>query len=386
MPITLSNYPTLYKYGLLSQNGITNISGGNITIGIYNSSYGDGCYGNVDGIGEIDSSLSFVGTNGGLDQTDVSTANNELTELVLNINQLYPSTTTLNSTYGVETLVIAPNQTYDCPSPSLTFTGTTIQFDNSGNLTNPQYFIGANGTIDFTNVSFTYDSGVTPNNIFWIGSGITTQLTTTLYGTVISEVGSIDFNDNVTINGNLFIYISGSVSFGGDTIIQASSACYAKGTKILTTRGFQPIENLKENDKVITRGRIEKNKYHLKKQFKATPITWISKFKARNMTKHTAPICIRANALGENCPFEDLYVSPNHGILRNDELVPSSQLVNGHTIFQDFNHDSIEYYHLELETHSTILANGVLAESYLDCNNRHIFENSQKTKKLVMTK
>ena len=226
MPITLSNYPTLYKYGLLSQNGITNTSGGNITIGIYNAN-GDGCYGNVDGSSQIDSSISFVGTNGGLDQTDVTTANNELTELVLNIEHLYPSTTTLNSTYGVETLVIAPNQFYDCPSNLLTFTGTTINFDNSGNLTNPQYFIAVSGPIDFTNVSFTYDSGVTPNNIFWICSGITTSATSFLAGTFISAVGSIDLKYTSTIEGNLFIYVSGSISFSEDTTIQASSAQYS---------------------------------------------------------------------------------------------------------------------------------------------------------------
>jgi len=31
---------------------------------------------------------------------------------------------------------------------------------------------------------------------------------------------------------------------------------------------------------------------------------------------------------------------------------------------------------LECENHSAIIANGVLAESYLDVNNRHVFENS----------
>ena len=46
-------------------------------------------------------------------------------------------------------------------------------------------------------------------------------------------------------------------------------------------------------------------------------------------------------------------------------------------IFQDFSYDSVVYYHLELDNHSAVIANGILSETYLDVNNRYIFESSK---------
>jgi hypothetical protein len=54
--------------------------------------------------------------------------------------------------------------------------------------------------------------------------------------------------------------------------------------------------------------------------------------------------------------------------------VHSGNLINGKTIYQDNECKSIEYYHLECEEHSVIYANGVLSETYIDCNNREIFD------------
>lgn len=40
--------------------------------------------------------------------------------------------------------------------------------------------------------------------------------------------------------------------------------------------------------------------------------------------------------------------------------------------------EDVEYYHLECENHNAIIANGVLSESYLNMDNRSVFENSLK--------
>lgn len=120
---------------------------------------------------------------------------------------------------------------------------------------------------------------------------------------------------------------------------------------------------------------------------KLEPIEWISKFKVRNLTRESAPICIQKNAFGNNFPFEDLYVSPRHGILVRGNMIPAKNLVNGKTIFQDFSNDSITYYHIELNKHSAIVANGIFAESYLDVDNRSIFENNiRPSKKSIQNK
>jgi hypothetical protein len=57
-------------------------------------------------------------------------------------------------------------------------------------------------------------------------------------------------------------------------------------------------------------------------------------------------------------------------------MVLAKNIVNKNTIYQDNELNNIEYYHLECENHSAIFANGVLAESYLEVNNRDVFENS----------
>ena len=66
-------------------------------------------------------------------------------------------------------------------------------------------------------------------------------------------------------------------------------------------------------------------------------------------------------------------------------LIPLDELVQKYGIqFTGILHvgahecEEIEYYHLECENHSSIYANGVLPETYLDFNNRDGFENSIK--------
>ena len=55
-------------------------------------------------------------------------------------------------------------------------------------------------------------------------------------------------------------------------------------------------------------------------------------------------------------------------------MVVASSLINGNTIYQDTLMEEVEYYHLECKTHCGIFANGVLAETYLDTNNRYVFD------------
>ena len=184
---------------------------------------------------------------------------------------------------------------------------------------------------------------------------------------------------SVTYGNGLFVAVSDAgsntnrVMTNGSTII----ICYAKGTLISTNRGFVPIENIKCGDKVVTKGKIYRQKF-IKRgaSNKVEPVIWISKFKVSNMNSKSRPICIKKDALGENYPFQDLYVSPGHRVLLNGKMALSKNLVNGKTIYQDNTCESVEYYHLECKHHSAIYANGVLAESYFDKDNRHVFENS----------
>ena len=73
-------------------------------------------------------------------------------------------------------------------------------------------------------------------------------------------------------------------------------------------------------------------------------------------------------------------------MLLDGKMAIAKNIVNGTTIYQDEECDSVEYYHLECENHSAIFANGILAESYLDVNNRHVFENSVRLRRIKTQK
>lgn len=150
--------------------------------------------------------------------------------------------------------------------------------------------------------------------------------------------------------------------------------CYSKGTLILTNKGYVKVEDIKKGDIVVREGSILSNSI-LEKNIdsKETSIIWVGKFKPKILNSNSRPICITKNAFGEKCPFEDLYVSPGHHLLINDKMVLSSNLINGKTIYQDNECESVEYYHLECDIHSAIYANGVLAETYQEWN-REVFD------------
>lgn len=162
---------------------------------------------------------------------------------------------------------------------------------------------------------------------------------------------------------------------GTINITENPNPCYSKGTLILTTEGYVPVENIKEGDKVITKGKIINNSYLNQTNTKEEPVIWVGKFKVKKLDSTSRPICIKKDALGENHPFVDLYVSPHHSLLLNEKMIEAINLINEKTIYQDNMCECIEYYHLECEEHSAIYANGVLAETYIQGDgNRLIFD------------
>jgi hypothetical protein len=91
------------------------------------------------------------------------------------------------------------------------------------------------------------------------------------------------------------------------------------------------------------------------------------------------PVCIKAGALGTNMPVRDLWISPHHAMYFSDDggvLIEAKDLVNGTSIVQAARVDTVEYFHIELETHDVIIAEGALSETYLDDDNRGMFHNA----------
>ncbi|MBU6448090.1 MAG: Hint domain-containing protein, partial [Rhodospirillales bacterium] len=87
------------------------------------------------------------------------------------------------------------------------------------------------------------------------------------------------------------------------------------------------------------------------------------------------PVRIRAGALGSNLPSRDLLISPDHAVLIGDTLVNAGALVNGVTILHETVSESFVYYHVEVDEHDLILAEGVSAETFIDNIDRMAFDN-----------
>lgn len=161
------------------------------------------------------------------------------------------------------------------------------------------------------------------------------------------------------------------------TITNEPIVCYSKGTLILTDQGYSKIEDIKKGDIIIREGRILQNgtmDINIDINTKKIPVIWVGSFTPKILDSKSRPICIKKNAFGKDYPIEDLYVSPGHRVIISNKIVHSGNLINGKTIYQDNECKSIEYYHLECEEHSAIYANGVLSETYIDCDNREIFD------------
>lgn len=143
--------------------------------------------------------------------------------------------------------------------------------------------------------------------------------------------------------------------------------CFAEGTLVATPEGERPVETLAEGDVVLTASG------------EARAIKWVGtslvRPSRRRNPQQVNPVRIRAGAFGESLPARDLRVSPGHAIFVDGVLIPAGLLVNGATIVQE-EVDEIRYYHVELESHDVLLAEGLPCESYLDDGNRSSFANA----------
>jgi hypothetical protein len=144
-------------------------------------------------------------------------------------------------------------------------------------------------------------------------------------------------------------------------------ACFATGTHIRTPRGETGVEALKVGDSVLTLSGVEQ------------VVKWVGERRV-NCRRHprpneVMPVRIKANAFGENLPLRDLLVSPGHSLYVDGVLIPAGFLVNGATVVQE-EVEHIHYHHIELDAHDVVLAEGLPAESYLDDENRHAFNNA----------
>jgi hypothetical protein len=98
--------------------------------------------------------------------------------------------------------------------------------------------------------------------------------------------------------------------------------------------------------------------------------------------ERAAPIRIQAHAFGPGVPRRDLLLSPDHAVWVDGSLVPIRLLLNGASIRRESVMGCVRYFHVELDRHEVLLAEGMPAESYLDTGNRALFAGAAGAREL----
>jgi hypothetical protein len=246
--------------------------------------------------------------------------------------------------------------------------GGTLQIGTAGSILNLNSFSingfgGKNTVVDDKAITYSQvksykvtNSGGSQTYTFYSGTGGT--------GTDLGSftVAGTPFTAGTYAAGAGPLQISAD---GTGNLITVS--CFLAGTAIATPAGLRAVETIAAGDAVLTADGT------------ATAVAWAG-HRTLDLTGRPdadlyRPVRIAAGAIANGIPARDLRVTPDHAVLVDGHLIPARLLVNGTTIRQEAT-DIFAYYHLELPAHGLLLAEGLAAESYLDCNDRARFANS----------
>jgi len=214
------------------------------------------------------------------------------------------------------------------------------------------------GSTTFTlSESVTFSGGISGGGNF---SG-TTTIDGKLY--IAVKAGTITLLIGPAADASVFPANLSSLTFDTSTF----TVCFLAGTMVATPAGETPVESLAIGDLVLTGdGRV-------------VPVRWVGVQTVVTLFAdplRSFPVRITAGALGEGLPVRDLLVSPDHALMLNDVLVQAGALVNGTTIVRETAlPERFTYFHVELDDHSLILAEGVPAETFVDNVTRRRFDN-----------
>ena len=160
-------------------------------------------------------------------------------------------------------------------------------------------------------------------------------------------------------------YVATTISFSPD-IFDLDIVCFAAGTLIRTPQGERRVEDLAVGDLVCTADNGPQ------------PLRWrgqrhldAAELAARPRLR---PIRIRAGALGQNRPAQDLIVSPQHRILvrstiarrmfgTDELLVAARQLTALPGVEVELDAPHVTYVHLMFDNHEVVTSNGAESES-----------------------
>src|SRR5271168_4090760 len=145
-------------------------------------------------------------------------------------------------------------------------------------------------------------------------------------------------------------------------VMPRNSQCFLKGTNIRTAEGDRKVENVSLGDLLPT-------------VFGGVfPIQWIGRYSLKKSdstkawVKKVLPVRVARSALGLNVPYADLYVTKEHALLIDGVLVTAGSLINGATItmYDPRELDQLEFFHIKLERHNAIYAEGAPCETLMN--------------------
>lgn len=150
-----------------------------------------------------------------------------------------------------------------------------------------------------------------------------------------------------------------------DLFLEDVCANFARGTLVATEQGPVAVEDLVPGDRLKTRdGNV-------------SAIRWIGSctLDGSALVPEDYPLRIKADALGELRPVQDLIVGPRFRILTShpgcaalfdsaEALAPVAELFDGDTILRLRPPEDFEFFNLMCDEHQIIEANGLDTETY----------------------
>jgi hypothetical protein len=161
---------------------------------------------------------------------------------------------------------------------------------------------------------------------------------------------------------------SGSVFFD-------SSPGFLRGTELLTPEGSVPVEALAVGDLVMVWGTLMWNRAQPHGRGTSASVRRIERI-VLPTTPETAPICFPDGVFREDAPWNPLYVLKGQRLFTKRGVgVRAERYLGWQGVAQDFSEPTVEYYRITFDEHCVIVAEGVLAESYLDLEGpRRLFQ------------
>ena len=218
------------------------------------------------------------------------------------------------------------NVTYDGATDTVTITS------QASNL------VGGNPTVRVITESTDGNSVVNPGEQVTLSFGGSPSSTVYYIGRIENVGMVVGFQDEGVFTSYVLLSDDNGLT-GNFSVDKTMVFCLLAGTLIPTSDGEKFVEELSPGDLVLN------------SQGSYSPLRWVGVQTLSPIFsgKDSWPVKISKDALGENTPDKDLYVSQDHAIFLHGALICAEALVNGTTItLEEPTESAIKYYGLDL--------------------------------------